>query len=129
MKKDFAKWHKEKQRVQSGDERVFYHEREVRWCSLGLNVGFESDGKGDKYLRPVLIVRGFSREVCFCVPVTTKVKKGIFYHPVDLEDGIKRTAMLSQLRLLDTKRLHEMIGTAGGKQFKEIKQAITRLFE
>lgn len=129
MEKDFFQWHKEKQKIHDGNERLFYHEREVRWCSLGFNIGFESDGKGEKYVRPVLIVKGFSREVCVCVPLTTKPKKGIFYHEVNLADGIKRTAMLSQIRLIDTKRLRGIIGVVGVGEFKQIKQAIIRLLE
>jgi hypothetical protein len=34
----------------------FYHKREIWWCSLGVNVGFEQDGTGTNYDRPVLVI-------------------------------------------------------------------------
>lgn len=41
MKKDFQKWHILKRGIHNDKERRFYHEREVWWCSLGENIGFE----------------------------------------------------------------------------------------
>ena len=41
LKKDYQKWHQEKTMIEHGDnQRVFFHEREVWWCSIGSNVGF-----------------------------------------------------------------------------------------
>ena len=60
MDKDFQKWHLKKSELQEHGLRSYFHEREVWWCSLGMNVGFEQDGKGLQYMRPVLILKGFS---------------------------------------------------------------------
>jgi mRNA interferase MazF len=129
MKKDFYEWHTIKQDIQAFNQRWFYHEREVRWCSMGLNVGFETDGKGENYRRPVLILRGFSRETCLCVPLTTREKSGIYSYPLDLRDGISRNVMLSQARCIDTKRLRESIGVVDQEQFRKIKQALIDIIQ
>ena len=129
MQKDFQKWHTVKQSIDNGSSRLFYHEREIWWCALGLNIGFEQDGKGKKYMRPVLIIKGFSREVCLCVPLTTREKKGKFYRDIDLKDGIQRKVILSQIRLIDTKRLLEKVSTVDAGEFRKIKQAIISLIE
>src|SRR6266566_1019469 len=47
MPKDFAKWHTRKSEIDQREPRVFFHEREIWFCHLGANVGFEQDGKGD----------------------------------------------------------------------------------
>jgi hypothetical protein len=40
--KDFWHWHAKKLVMHIGDEqRVYFNEREIWWCSLGLNVGYE----------------------------------------------------------------------------------------
>lgn len=57
MEKNFDKWNGEKKRVNIRDENTLFHEREVWWCSLGVNIGFEQDGKNDIFERPVLIIR------------------------------------------------------------------------
>ena len=129
MQKDFQNWHTLKGTLHESATRPFYNEREVWWCSLGANVGFEQDGKGKDFSRPILIIKGFSKEVFICVPLTTQSKKGKFYHTVSLPDGRLRNAILSQLRLIDTKRLQEKIGVVDEIQFGEIKKAVIRLLE
>ncbi|MEK7104887.1 MAG: hypothetical protein AAB868_02505 [Patescibacteria group bacterium] len=40
MEKDFDNWNKRKKEINS-EEPNFYHEKEIRWCSLGINIGNE----------------------------------------------------------------------------------------
>ena len=47
MEKDFDKWNESKKVIHHNNEDKFYHEREVWWCSLGINIGFEQDGKDE----------------------------------------------------------------------------------
>ena len=61
MQKDFDKWNLEKKSIHSNQEFPFYNEREIWWCSLGVNVGFEQDGTGQKFDRPVLVIKGFNK--------------------------------------------------------------------
>ena len=44
MDKDFKKWHKDKEAIHNERPRVFFHEREVWFAYLGVNIGFEQDG-------------------------------------------------------------------------------------
>ena len=127
--KDFQKWHDVKHEIHRAKERRFYHEREVWWCSIGANVGFEQDGKGPDFDRPVLIIKGFSRQVFLCVPLTTKIKEGKYYHDISLGDGVRRMVILSQIRLIDSKRLQEKVTMIDESQFLKIKQAVIRLME
>ena len=43
MIKDFQKWHNKKEILHGAISRVFFHEREVWWRSLGVNIGFEQN--------------------------------------------------------------------------------------
>ena len=38
-------------------------EGQVYWCLLGENIGFEQNGKGDYFRRPVLIFKKFNNNV------------------------------------------------------------------
>lgn len=125
--KDFNKWNELKKRIHINNENKFYHEREVWWCSIGVNVGFEQDGKGEDFSRPVLVIKGFSKNVFICVPLTTRLKEGKYYCDISLGDEIKRKIILSQIRLVDSKRLEEKICTIDEYQFNTIKEKITRL--
>lgn len=57
MQKDFKKWHGKKTDIDHIEERPFFHDREIWYCHLGLNVGFEQDGSGDDFLRPVVVLK------------------------------------------------------------------------
>lgn len=128
MKKDFQEWHKKKTDIEhSSDVRVFFHEREVWWCSLGSNVGFEQDGKGGKFARPVLVFKKFNKEIFWALPLSTRLKEGKFYSPIDLHDGVIRVAIISQLRLTDGKRLIDKIGVIDETNYADIQKAVINL--
>jgi mRNA interferase MazF len=129
MEKDFDKWNGKKKIIHFTNENKLYHEREVWWCSLGTNIGFEEDGKGKYFTRPILVIKGFSKDVFLCIPLTTRLKEGVYYSDIYLEDGIKRKVILSQLRVVDTKRLHEKVCRIDSAQFQVIKQKIIQMIE
>lgn len=107
------------------NERRFYHEREIRWCRLGKNIGFEQAGSGERFERPVLILKSISREICLIVPLTRSNKK----HPLRFVIDDKSIALLSQVRVIDTKRLSNYMKTISEDKFKEIKNTIQKMFE
>ncbi|MCW3105817.1 MAG: hypothetical protein JWQ09_323 [Segetibacter sp.] len=126
--KDFNAWNKEKQEIHRTRTNKFYHPRDIWWCSLGLNVGFEQDGTGANYERPVLIMKGFSKHVCLVIPLTTSQKKNSYYIPIGIIDGKVAAAIISQIRLIDTKRFMEKIAVLDEGTFQSIKKAVRELF-
>jgi mRNA interferase MazF len=80
---EFDEWNKRKKYIHAKHERVFYHEREIRWCKLGKNIGFEEGGRGKDFDRPVLILKAFSRETCLVVPLTSSKNKHKFRFIID----------------------------------------------
>lgn len=127
MKKPFSNWHKKKENIDNRGKRVYFHEREVWWCRIGVNVGYEQDGKGENFARPVIIFRKFNNEVCWIVPLSAKIKSGKFYLPIDLNDGMARVAILSQLRLIDAKRLYQKIGVLDKDEMEKLRNMIIDL--
>ncbi|OGG63381.1 hypothetical protein A3C21_02930 [Candidatus Kaiserbacteria bacterium RIFCSPHIGHO2_02_FULL_59_21] len=128
MKKDFQKWHDKKEKIHTGRPYVFFQEREVWFCSLGANVGYEQDGSGDEFLRPVVIVKKFNTEICFAVPLTKgKKKEKPYYFTFSFRPRVQSTGILSQMRLIDAKRLRYKVGTISEKAFGVLKAKIRRL--
>ena len=74
MDKDFDKWNETKKIFEKEDREVFAHPREIWWCSLGLNLGAETDGKNDNFERPVLILSVYNKETMLVLPITSKPK-------------------------------------------------------
>ena len=63
------------------------------------------------------------------MPLTTKEKIGKYYFSFKLDAATLSTAILSQLRLIDSKRLQYKIGNIGTDDFKVLKTKITQLLE
>lgn len=128
MQKDFDKWNKIKKEVDGDRLSKLYHAREIWWCSLGVNVGFEQNGGGQEYQRPVLILKGMSKDTCYVIPLTGSPQKNKNRIEIGIVDGVQATAIISQIRLIDTKRLVEKIGFLDKIRFNEIRKAVKDLF-
>jgi mRNA interferase MazF len=123
MKKDFLKWHKVKELIHDSREIPYFYEREIWFCSLGLNLGFEQDGKNELFERPVVILRKFNKHVFLAVPLSSKVKRGKYYM-VFVYENVEYTALLSQVRLLDSKRLTRKVRTLPDKDFERLRMLL-----
>lgn len=124
--KEFDRWNGKKKSLHArrDTEHLYFKERDVWWCSLGINIGFEQDGKGESVQRPVLVLRKFNKFVCLVLPLTTKIKPdNKYYISFMCPDGIERSAILSQIRLVDIRRLNEHMFMLDENTFARIKKA------
>jgi mRNA-degrading endonuclease toxin of MazEF toxin-antitoxin module len=135
MKKDFKKWMDLKAGIHNDKIRPFFHEREIWFSSLGENVGFEQDGSGENFMRPVLILKKFNNEVVWVLPLTRTDKTGEYYFRILPVNGAGNTegrasvVILSQIRLVDVKRLQYKIGDVKEDEFEKIKEALIALLK
>ncbi len=129
MFKRFKEWLKKKHIIHEIYKRPFFHERELWFAFLGINVGFEQDGKGDEFLRPIVIIRKFNNEIFWGIPTTSKPKQGKYYFTFTYNRDDSTTAILSQLRLIDSKRLKYKIGHINTNDFLELKKRIISLLK
>lgn len=128
MRKDFDRWNKRKKNVNARGDDVKFHEREIWWCSLGVNVGSEQDGINDNFERPVVVIRNFNGRVLWIVPLTRTFKRhNPYYFPLQRDASGVSAAVVSQLRLIDSKRLIRKIGTLGDTQYRELVYWIINL--
>jgi mRNA interferase MazF len=125
MEKRFDKWNDQKKRIDIQEQRqnLYVNEREIWWCSLGLNVGDEEDGKNDLFERPVLVIKKFNRNIVLIVPLTTKIKENRYHFQFTYEETAF-SAILSQIKLLSTKRFTRKIRKINPNLFDSIKESI-----
>lgn len=122
MEKNFDGWNKVKKKTNDELPRL-YTVREIWWCRLGVNVGSEQDGRGEWYVRPCVIVRGFGSDACLVVPLTTSTREHPLRIMVGVIDGKEARANLSQLRVIDTRRLERKIGFLEKEYFTKLRKA------
>lgn len=124
MRKDFQKWHGLKKELHEHAGVALFQEREIWWCSLGANIGFEQDGGGEHFERPVIILKKFNLDACLVVPLTARPKKGTYYLAVGRVDGRDAVAVLSQVRFIDRRRFANKISTLDEETFSVLVRAI-----
>ena len=122
MEKDFDGWNESKKKIHNRVDAPFFHEREIWWCSLGANIGFEQDGSGDEHRRPVLVLKGLSKRTFLAVPLTTTIKKHPMRPSVGIVGNEQAHALLSQIRVVDTKRLVRKIGYLNREVFGRVRK-------
>ncbi|MCX6713793.1 MAG: type II toxin-antitoxin system PemK/MazF family toxin [Candidatus Vogelbacteria bacterium] len=122
--KDYKNWHPLKSSLQNEDDknRLFFHEREIWYCHLGENIGFEQDGKGT-----VIVYKKFNNEIFWGIPLTKASRQGKhnsdrYYFSFSFLPNIISLAILSQIRLIDSKRLARHMGAIGEKDFEELNK-------
>lgn len=124
MQRDFERWHKLKTEIDQQDRSLLFRPQEIWWCSLGANVGVETDGKNDLFQRPVLVWRKFNRDMFWGLPVTSQAKdRKPFYFQITIHKQTY-TIVLSQLRVLSTKRLIRRLGKLSDAQFTLLDKAM-----
>ncbi|MGH1601592.1 type II toxin-antitoxin system PemK/MazF family toxin [Campylobacter majalis] len=103
----------------------------IYWVNVGQNIGSETYGKGDEFLRPVLVVnkiyiKGFIN-VFIGIPLSskTKDKSGYLYHKFTTTKGKTQVALLAQIRLFDIRRVSDFYkGKILKADFEAIKSKI-----
>ena len=123
MQKDFDTWNTAKKKIHTS-RAPFAHAREIWWCSLGVNVGFEQDWTGSNYDRPAAILKSLSRETCLVIPLTTSAHAHPLRLSVGIVEGKEARAVLSQMRVVDTKRLVRKVGVLEKGVFEIMRNAV-----
>jgi mRNA interferase MazF len=123
MKKDFRKWHSVKELLHKKEKEIYFHEREIWWCSLGVNIGFEEDGKNDQFERPIIILKKFNNYLLWILPLTSKEKFGKYYYKF-IYDGKRSMIILSQIRAISNKRLLRKMGMIPKADFKKVRERV-----
>ncbi|MDB5188528.1 MAG: hypothetical protein JWM92_126 [Candidatus Nomurabacteria bacterium] len=122
MEKDFDKWNDLKKEIDKSNRVVYANQREIWWCSFGLNIGTELYGKNELFERPVLILKVYNKDTLKVIPLTSKKHNSKYYSGVLLYERITSYASFTQTKTISTKRLSRKIGRINKEQFKIIVQ-------
>lgn len=104
MEKDFDRWNKRKKNIDAHEALRRFHEGEIWWCSAGLNIGHEIDGKHKTFERPFYILKKCSKNMFIGIPCTTNTRLGFFSYTLEI---LKWNFILnfSQVKSVSSKRL------------------------
>ena len=124
--KDFDSWNelKKKIEVEKNDPDKFPKEGEVWMSNLGKNIGYEQNGSGDNFSRPLLIIKKFNNHMFWAVSLSTKQKGFDFYFNYTDPHDQKVSAILAQMKLVSVKRLKRKLYEIPNELFDQMKQKI-----
>jgi len=125
--KDFNIWNTRKIIINEKVQIPFFHQREIWFCFLGLNVGFEQDGKGEDFQRPIVIIKKFNNEVFWAIPLSRTKRRGKYYFEFSFDSNTTSVAILSQIKLIDARRLSRKIGDLDEINFRALIEKLKAL--
>ncbi len=126
FKEKFDSWNEEKKKTNEKKYNVFFKERDIFFIKAGKNIGFEQNWKWEKFARPFLIIRKFNNQIFWGIPLSSKEKNGKYYHNFSFKNTTQ-TAILSQIKLIDSKRIMNKIGMIDNENYSLIKEKIKSL--
>mgnify|MGYP003416333097 FL=1 len=132
MDSQYNNWNEIKITIENENIIVGFKERDIFYMNMGKNIGFEQDGKGENFVRPVVIIKGFNKNMFFGIPLSTKIKEGKFYYKFQFQkkdELVENIALLSQMRLFSTKRLLNKIGVISKEDFIKMKNEFKSLID
>jgi mRNA interferase MazF len=126
----YDKWNEVKKKINREVLPVnfFLREREVWWCSLGMNIGVEANGKNDVFERPLLILKVFNKNMIWGLPITSTLKNSYFYYGLKFNDEY-RSVNITQIRVVSSKRLLRKVDVITEEDFSNITKLLISILE
>ena len=127
--KPFDKWNEKKKIIDKQEKLIGLKERDVVFVNMGVNIGREQNGKGEEFLRPVVVIKIFNRSLFFGIPLTSKQKNGDFFLDVSFthkNEEINSTAILVQAKSFDTKRAKYKKGVVPKDIYEVLKNELSK---
>jgi len=125
--KTYKDWNFKKEKLEKTQKLRTFREWEIWYISMWKNIWFEENWKWDLFLRPVLVLKKFNKNIFVWIPLTTVPKDDIFHYCFVWTSWKTSYAILSQIRLFDSKRFFRNIWNIKFKDFKKLKEKIKKL--
>jgi mRNA-degrading endonuclease toxin of MazEF toxin-antitoxin module len=121
----FDNWNEIKKSINSLQKNINIKEGNIYLVSIGKNIGNETYGKGDIFLRPVLVIKKLGHNYFIGIPLTSKEKNGSYFFKFFYKDK-PSYAMFNQIRTINSKRILKYHGKANKKDFENLKEEFIR---
>ncbi|PLY07453.1 MAG: hypothetical protein C0625_04560 [Arcobacter sp.] len=121
----FDSWNQIKKDTNLNRRKLGIKPREIFWAKMGQNIGFEQNGKGKNFARPVIILRKLTSDLFLGIPTTTTQRESNnYFHSFSYTDKEKNilevSALILQIKVFSVKRLMNKIGMINKNDFNKI---------
>ena len=98
---------------------ILFNERDILFISMGKNIGYEQYGKGEEFLRPVVVIKKFNKHLFLGIPLSSKLKDGYFFHNISFKNRTN-SALLLQSKSFDSKRIKYRLARLSENEFNKL---------
>ena len=127
----FEKWNILKQKSNFSKKIIGIKERDILFLKMGQNIGYEQDGKGEEFLRPVVVLKKFNKNMFLGIALTTQKKENVYHFEFQYKNKsdrvITNSAILSQVKMYDTKRVKYKAGMINIEDFKTMYKVFVKV--
>jgi len=117
----FDKWNTLKKRLDKKEKIIKFSNANIYFMSIGKNIGYESYGKDQLFLRPVLVYKKLSKTTFLGIPLTSKQREGSYYFSFNYKKDKTSTAMFNQMRVFDIRRSEYLSGSINKNIYKNLE--------
>ncbi len=131
MKNDHDTWVVLKKKIDALCEQQtnFPIKQEVWMCALGKNIGFEQNGGGDNFSRPVLVIKKLNNKMYWIVPLSSKQKPFDFYYNFKDMYNKNVSVIIAQIKLVSIKRMQRKMYVLDNVNFTQIKSRLVSILD
>ena len=120
--KQYDEWNEIKKETSKEKKFVGFKTRDIFNVKVGQNIGFEQNGKGGEFVRPVIVYKKLTKDMFIGIPLTTTQREGSFFYRFEFIPNKISIAILPQAKLFSSKRLLNKIGVINKNDFEELKR-------
>ena len=125
----YDKWNKIKKELNNKNKIITFYQGNIYFISIGQNIGHESYGKKELYLRPVLVYKKLTKTTFLGIPLTSKLKEGSYYFSFNYKKGVTSTAMFNQIRVFDIRRTEYLSGKINKNTYKNLENKLNEFMK
>lgn len=126
--KNFDGWNERKKELSKTPQSKLFHEREIWWCAIGVNVGDEIDGKHHNFERPVLVLKKLSHKTFIGISLTSTVRTRTYFYDLPTNQNNQGQLLFNQAKTFDSKRLLRRIKIIGSQKHEDIVKKYKNIF-
>ncbi len=102
--KQYDEWNEIKKQTQQINFNLGIKAREIYWTKIGFNIGSEEYGKGNEFVRSVIIIRQLTHDLFIGIPTTTTLKgNNDYFHNINYIEKNSNTTISSSAMILQQK--------------------------
>ncbi|NOQ30147.1 MAG: hypothetical protein GQ570_03395 [Helicobacteraceae bacterium] len=127
MNKNFNQWNELKKELSDDTTIRLFKTRDIFFINMGQNIGYEQNGKGNNFVRPIVVLKKITNDMFIGIPLSTQIKDGSWFYKFEFISKSKNNvnvAIIPQIKMFSAKRLLNKIGVVNKNDFIELKEEV-----